>query len=298
MDNFVNKMLTFLAVVEEQSFAKAAKKLFITPAAVSKHIKQLETRLEHQLLERNTRYVKVTELGKEFYDYCVKLRTNIVSAEAFMESQHHVLQGKLSILSSLHFADTFLIKHLQEFHELYPRLELYIDIAERYPNLQADNFDIVIGFRSYAPTAEQLRQRKLYTDRLILCASQDYLKCHEKPKAIKDLIHHKWLVHSLHDPHHLVRFKNGTEILPEQTDVSINSMPALIELCRQGAGIFMAHHLLVKDLINSGELVEVLPEYPLADFAVYAFYRPMRHEQKKVRCFIDFYLKKISKENK
>ena|ERR1700677_177557 len=130
--SLAKQMLTFLTIVEHQSFTRAADKLFLTPTAVSKQIKLLEAKLGQQLLTRSTRKISITELGQQFYHHCLQLKNTLAQAHSFIESQHQAPQGHLRILSSLYFSHTFLAEHLHAFQQTYPRITLYV-VLDRKP---------------------------------------------------------------------------------------------------------------------------------------------------------------------
>ena len=140
-------MMTFVAVVEESSFTRAADKLAVTPTAISKQIKQLEGQLGQQLLDRDTRKGKVTEIGQRFYEHCKRIEHEMKVAAAFVQSQHEEPQGRLRISCSLMFAHAYLVKHLHEFSERYPTLQLEVEVADRIPDMEREDFDLLIGFK-------------------------------------------------------------------------------------------------------------------------------------------------------
>ena len=295
--SLAKQMLTFLTVVEQQSFTRAAEKLFLTPTAVSKQIKLLEDKVGQPLLTRTTRSLKITDMGEQFYTHCLRLKTDLDETRAFINSQDQEPRGTLRILSSLYFANAYLIKYLKEFHRLYPRLELYVDIGDRHPDLYQESFDVMIGFRHLGQMTPQLQQRKLQDARFILCASPAYLKERGIPQVPADLLQHTLLNHPARKPNNLVRFKDGTEIFMPAPELIINSLPVLLQLCCEGLGILMVGEMEALDLIQSGKLAQLFPDNPLEDFLVYAFYLDTPHEQQKISCFLDFYTSRIIKDH-
>lgn len=288
-----SEMSVFVAVAEEQSFTKAAEKLAVTPTAISKQIKQLEARLQQQLLERSTRKVKITELGEQFYTHCKRVEQEIAGVEGFIQSQNTEPQGRLRILSSLFFAHSHLINNLQEFHERYPRIQLDIELAERIPDMEREDFDILMGFSLLPQIDPHLRQRKLIVTEYALCAAPHYLKKYGTPKTPQDLKKHKLINHPLRQPLNLIRFQNGTCIYMDPPEIIINNLEALMTVCCDGAGVLLSTKMHISELLKQKKLVHILPEYPISEVALHLFYRHSEYEQRKIRCFIDFLLEKI-----
>lgn len=291
--NLYNQMMAFIAVVEENSFTRAAEKLNVTTTAISKQIKQLENHVGQQLLDRNTRKVKITEIGQRFYDHCKRVEQETKAAEAFIQSQSEEPQGRLRIRCAIMFAKVYLIKHLQEFRERYPLIQVEIDLADRIPDMEREEFDIVAGFKMRPEIDLQLRHRKLLSTRYLLCASKSYLEKYGTPRTPTDLKQHCFINHPLRQPINLINFKDGTQIYTKPPEIVINELDALIGICCDGAGILLVCDIQVSHLLKTGKLIQLLPNYPLEELSVYLFYRHSEYEQRKVRCFIDFVLEKI-----
>ena len=289
-----SEIQAFIAVVEEQSFTKAANKLAVTPTAISKQIKELESRFHQQLLLRSTRQVSITEIGERFYQHCKRVEQEIGAVWQFIQFQQVEPQGKLRILSSLFFAHSWLLQYLPEFHERYPLIQLEIELADRIPDIEREGFDLLIGFSLLPQIDPQLRSRRLLTTHYMLCASETYLQKYGVPYIPLDLKKHKLINHPLREPSHLVRFKDGTQIYMDPPDILINDMEALIALCCEGMGILMVSEIQVAEILKQNKLIHLLPDYPMDDVSVYLFYRHTEYEQNKIRCFIDFLLEKIS----
>ena len=293
--SFYNQMVTFISVVEEQGFTRAANKLFITPTAVSKQIKLLEARLGQQLLARDTRSVKVTDIGERFYLHCKRISHEVDAAENFIQLQKEEPQGRLRVLCAVAFSQGFLVQRLQAFREKYPQIQLDITIDDRIPNLEQEEFDLVIGNSMLPDSDSNLRYRKLLSSYYVLCASPSYLEKYGTPKTPEDLKSHKLITHPCRQPLNLVRFEDGKEVYMEMPEVVVNNIEALLRLCIDGAGLFYAIEIHVRELIEKKLLRPILPEYPLQQRDIYLFYRAMEYEQIKVRCFIDFFVDECQK---
>ncbi len=293
--NLVKAMMTFLEVMKEQSMTKAAQKLFLTPTAVSKQLKQLEEKLGQPLIKRTTRKMEVTELGARFYQHCVDLSLNLEQTEAFIEGYKLEPQGVLKIICSFYFSSLFPPEYYFEFQKKYPLIKLNIEISDRHPDLGQESFDLLLGFRHLGKITSQLKQRKLEESCFVLCAAPSYLKKHGEPKAPKDLEKHELINHPARDPDNLIKFKNGTEIFMPSPKIIINNMEVLIKLGLAGAGILILTQRDAEKYLTSGKLIQLLAKYPLENFIVYGFYQASHYEPVNRRLFLDFVLEKLKK---
>lgn len=292
--SFYNQIVSFLAVAEEQNFTRAGEKLALTTTAVSKQIKLLEKKLGAQLFTRDTRTVRITEIGERFYLHAKRIAKEIATAEDFVLMQQEVPQGKLRIFCSFVFAELFLIKSLVEFQKRYPLVELEVEMGDYIPDPNKEFYDIIIGFSLEAGIAPNLHYRKLFTNHYVLCASAGYLKEHGEPKTVKELKGHRIINHPLRQPVNTITFTDGTQIYFENLPILINSVTALLQFCKDGAGIFQVSELQANKMLKTGEILQILPQEKFAEINICLFFRPAEYEQKKVRCFIDFYVAKTA----
>jgi DNA-binding transcriptional LysR family regulator len=132
----------FIAVVEEQGFAAAARKQALSTAAISRQVTRLESELKTDLLYRSTRQVSLTEIGHQYYQQCKKILRELSDLEVFIAGEQSEASGILSITSSRYFAIKFLIPRLPEFIAQNPKLTITLELAERFPDLVNENIDI------------------------------------------------------------------------------------------------------------------------------------------------------------
>lgn len=290
--NFFNQILTYIAVIEERSFTAAATRLFITTTAVSKQIKLLEQKIGAQLIERDTRNMRVTDLGERFYLHCKRISTELSAAEDFIQHQQEEPRGLLRVFCSFVSAEIFLIKYLQTFRRSYPLIELHLELGDYFPDMDKENYDIVVGFSMLPQIPTHLRYRKLFTSHYILVAAPDYLKKFGVPITPADIKSHLYINHPLRRPTNLIQFNDGTEIHMSQPGLIINNITALLQVCIDGGGIMLVSDLQARQFIKEGTLTQILPHYPLSDVSIYLFYKSLEYEQKKVLCFIDYYTEK------
>ena len=281
-----SQISAFIAVVAQNSFAAAARQLGVSTAAISRQVARLEADLHTQLLYRTTRRVTLTEIGTEYYQQCKKALEGLAEAERTISASQAVAIGTLSITSSRYFALQYLLPRLPKFMAQNPQLEIKIELAERFPDLEKENIDLIFGI--LMPESFDLVRKRVATTRYVLCASPQYLEKYPPPKTPEDLRRHRYLSHSTRSPDNVVIFKNNREITV-QPFLRINDSQALRDCAIQGMGIVLLHDYMVSDALKEGRLIELLKDFSQAQQLVYLYYQQSRYLQPKIRRFIDFY---------
>lgn len=287
----MERILTFIAVVEGNGFTAAARKCNVSTAAISRQISMLESELQTELLLRTTRQVTLTEIGAQYYQQCKKILGELKDAELAITSSQQEAIGTLNITSSRYFAMNYLIPHLYEFINLNPKLQIRFELAERFPNLAKEEIDILFGV-SMESDDKGLVRRRVATTRYILCGSPLYFKKNGMPKIPSDLTKHRYITHAMRKPDNVLVFTTGQEIHVNPI-LWLNDCYAMRECAIQHMGIIKMHDYIVKDALKNQQLIEVLHEYQEPQQPVYLYYQQSRYLQPKIRRFIDFYLSKM-----
>ena len=280
------QIAAFISVVEEHSFAAAARKLGVSTAAVSRQVSRLEADLKTDLLQRTTRHVSLTETGAQYYQYCKKAIAELTEAETAITESRQEATGILTVTSSRYFAMNYLLPRLPEFTQLNPKLQIKLELAERFPNLTAENIDILFGVSMEGPP--ELIRKRVATTRYVLCASPAYLKKFGTPSSPTDLIKHRYITHSMRVPDNIISFRNNIDITL-QPIMWLNDSQAIRECAMMDMGIVKLHDYVVNDALQDGRLIEILREYQQPQENVYLYYQQSRYLQAKIRRFVDFY---------
>ncbi|HIG0328269.1 TPA: LysR family transcriptional regulator [Legionella pneumophila] len=283
-----DRITYFIAVVEEHGFAAAARKFGVSTAAVSRQIARLEAELKAELLVRTTRKLSVTDIGARYYQQCKKALLELNEADVAIANSQNEAVGILNVTSSRYFAMRFLLPYLPEFMDFNPKLQIKIELAERFPDLAQESVDVLFGVSMEGP-AELVRKR-VSTTRYVLCASPDYLAKNGTPKIPSDLVKHRYITHSMRNPDNLVTFKGNEQIYVEPV-LWLNDSRALCECAMLGMGIIKLHEYIVAEALQDGRLIEILPEFQEPHLSVYLYYQASRYLQPKIRKFIDFFTK-------
>ena len=281
------QITAFIAVVEEQSFAAAAKKHGISTAAISRQIAHLESELKTQLLQRSTRRHSLTEIGLQYYQQVKKTIDELHEAELAIVGSQSEASGVLHVNTGRYYAMEYLLPRLPEFMGQNPQLKIKLEFAKRYTDITREGIDIIFGSSLSHPN--NMVQRRVGSTRFVLCASPAYLEQYGTPKIPLDLNQHRFMTHSGRNPDNQISFKNHPPVFIDPI-LWLNDSHALCECAINGMGIVKLHYYIAATALQENRLIEILPEFSEAEKAVYLYYQHSRYLQPKIRRFIDFYL--------
>jgi DNA-binding transcriptional LysR family regulator len=286
----LSQIRTFVLTSELGSLAAVARKLGISPAAISKQLTKLEEELGLLLLVRSTRRIELTEIGENYCLQCRRILEEVEAASALISQVKAIPSGILKVVSGRHFANFYIVPHLKEFLLKYPRIELNLELAERVPDLNLEAIDVMIGM-SISATGDVI-QKRIGTTSYSFCASPDYLKQFGTPEKPKDLKKHRYITHNMRKPDNELIFRDQ-EIVTVNPYLRVNDVQTMLNLALDGLGIVKLHHYVVKEYLEQGSLQEVLTAYSNTDIPIYVAYPQRRYIPSKVRCFIDFITEKL-----
>lgn len=284
-------MKTFMLVVESGSIVQAAHQLGISKAAASKQLIDLEENLNAQLLHRTTRKLKLTDTGQLFYESLKRVFSAVLEAESIVTNLNNKPIGTLRVASHRHFGEKYIVSNIKEFMLLYPDLKLDIELADRFPNMEKENFDLLCGIGHEGP--DHLVRKKIATIHHILCASPQYLAEFGVPTSPEDLKKHRFITHSFRNPDNVLLFKNNKEIYLDFS-IRLNDAQAMLKCTLEGLGFIKIFNYFVEEHIKNGRLIEILKEYREPAKSLYIFYRQQKFLPLKIRLFIDFICRKIN----
>jgi len=284
--NKLEQIVSFINVVEANSFAAAARKLNLSTAAVSRKITSLEKKLGVQLLQRSTRHLALTALGEQYYQHCKNLLEQLHMMDNQITASQQAVTGTLHVVSNRYFAMQHIMPRLPQFMFENPALRIKLEIAERFPNMAQEGIDILFGISIEGPP--ELVHKRICNTRYVLCASPAYLQQFGTPQAPNDLLQHRYIAHHIRKPLDTLLFKDGKEMYIEPY-LSLNDASAMLECALLGLGIIKLHDYIVADALKAGQLIEILTAYQTPHYPVYLYYQQTRYLLPKIRRFIDFF---------
>lgn len=294
----LTSLTAFVRVVDNGGFSAAGRKLNMSTTMVSNHVQALEERLGARLLNRTTRKVSLTEVGKAYYDRCTQILADIEQADDIAGALQSTPRGTLRIYTNTHLVQ-FLSPVVAEFLGSYPEMKVDLVIGERNVDLIDENFDLAV--RMVPPPDSSLIVRSLATWRHVLCCSHTYLERHGKPQQLADLGERNCIRHVNYPYGDEWRFtdrKGAAASVRISGNLVSNSGETLRRATLAGIGIWLAAGFLVRDDLESGELVRLLPEYRPIEFSMNAIYPHRHHLSAKVRTFIDLLARHAADQQK
>ncbi len=289
MDRFENARV-FAAVIEAGGFSRAAQRLGLSRAAISKHVLQLEQRLGARLLERTTRRVNATAAGRRFYEQCRRILLELEEAERAASDLHNEPQGELRVIAPTNFGLSEIGTAITDFCIAFPRLRINLTLNDRVTDPMEGGYDIAISVGMPRGTSASLVARKLNTSRRILCAAPDYLNRRGMPKIPEDLAGHDCLSYSYiaePDEWHLIGAE-GARVVKVTGPIVTSHREVLRTAAVRGLGIAYGPIVFFRQDLDQGRLVQVLPDYRLPEATIYAVFPANRQLSAKVKVFNEF----------
>lgn len=289
LDRF-QAMQVFMRVVDANSFTRAAEHLGLPRATVTTIIQSLESLLQVRLLNRTTRRISLTPDGAAYYEHCARILGEVEETEAAFRDVARGPKGRLRIDVPSTIGRLILIPRLCEFHSRYPEVDLVIGMGDRQVDLVREAVDCVIRVGELQDST--LVARRIGTFKAVTCAAPDYLDRYGVPATIDDLSNHLAV--------HYFSSRTGRTIdwdfildgqstqVKVRGSVSVNDGEAYVACGLQGFGLIQPARFMVLPHLESGALVEVLPQLSPSPMPISVAYMQNRHLSPKVRAFVDW----------
>ena len=289
-------MAVFARVVEYESFTAAARELALSKSAVSKYVSRLENRLGARLLNRTTRRLSLTEVGRVFYDHCRRIVEEAAEAEQAVTRLHAEPRGTLRLNIPHTFGTLHVTPALPQFMARYPDIGVDLDLDDRMVDMVEEGYDLAIRIARLPDSS--LIARKLAPLRVAVCASPDYWRRRGRPARPDDLKQHNCLNYKYLLTRDAWPFRgpDGKQPVRVNGNLRANNGEVLRTAALDGLGVYMAPTFIVGEDLQQGRLEAVLREYMEPDRDIYAVYPETRHLSAKVRVFIDFLVERFGPE--
>lgn len=279
---------TFVHIVDEGSFAEAARRMGISKSLCSKYISDLEESLGTRLLTRSTRSVKPTPVG---LDYSVKVREILAQLDSATEAVRAISAspaGPLKIGAPIYYTLRMLQPHMLRFMNEYPEIQLEAVLDDERSDLIGEGFDAVIRIGSLDDSS--LYARHLHDMRVLLVASPQYLADHGVPLQPADLADHRSIYYTNIRGTGTWPFRRGNEIVHQKIVPSFqtNNGEMVRGAALEGQGIAMLPQFMIDEELRDGRLVPILTDFFLPDIPVNLVYPTRRHMTAALRAFMEF----------
>lgn len=285
----VSRVGVFIEVAKRESFAGAARALGTTGPAISKQVKSLEDKLGVKLLNRTTRHVSLTEEGAVYFERARKALEDLSEAEHQIQELKACPTGKLKINAPMSFGRQFLVQPIASFAKKYPDIELEVDFDDRWVDIIEEGYDVVIRIAVLEDSS--LIARKLASCPIVLCASKSLVKEFGLPSSPDALAAYPGIVYTRHSQSEDWRYQGPDGNIGFQNlsrNFAANSGEMGLEACLQGIGVALLPIFGAAQYLESGELLELLPEYKTyPERGIYAVFPKNRYLATRVRLFVD-----------
>lgn len=289
----------FVCVAELGSFTAAAERLSLTSSAVSKGIARLESRLDIRLFERTTRRLALTDAGTAFYRTCTRVLSDLEESELALHAEFLEPRGRIRIDLPASYGRLHVLPVILHFVKQYPLLTPHISFTDSFVEPADQGIDLLvrIGGSDVWPTT--LGHRYLGAERLIYCAAPEYLSRRGMPTTETALEEHDCVLYGLSNGLVSPWYREG----PQPGDKKRRIMPARIAVgdgegevlaVLAGYGIAQLPTWLVQTHLDSGALVEVLPQLSSDGLPMNLVWLKKRETLPKVNALLEVLAKCLS----
>lgn len=277
----------FVAVADLGSLTRAADRLDMSAAMVSRYLAALEDWFDARLLHRTTRKLSLTDAGLAALPACRQMLDLSEEAAHLAAERSREPTGLLRVTSSSSFADAQLTVALVEFQQQHPQVEIVLSVGDKAADLVGERVDLAVRItNTLDPT---MIARRLAVCRSMLCASPTYLRQHGHPRSVDDLRQQRCIAHAFGIGKQY-RFMRGTEFIevPVSWSFHTNETAVLRRAVLSGAGIGMLPSYYVGDDLRTGRLVQLLPDEEPEVLGIHAIYLSRQHQPLALRLLVDF----------
>jgi DNA-binding transcriptional LysR family regulator len=280
----LNEMLVFARVAQAGSFTTAAAELGMPKSTVSRKVSELETRLKARLLQRTTRKLSLTDVGRTYYDYCARIVGEIEDAERAVSSLQDAPRGLLRVTAPINAG--YLGSIVSDYLKRYPEVRLELVATGRVVDLVEERFDL--GIRAGTLADSSLIARSLGSAKWFLVATPAYLKKRGRPRSPDDLRAHDALLFG-EGSSGAVRLEDGERsahvaLTPR---LSVSDLDILYAAAMAGLGIALLPAFYCVEDLRARRLERVLRDWNAPATPMHAVYPSTRHVSPKVKSFVD-----------
>ena len=301
----LHSMRVFARVIEQASFAGAARELNLSPAVVTRLVADLEEHLGARLINRTTRRLSLTDTGELYLERVRHILTEVEEAEALATAATSEPRGHLRVLCPPAFAVHQIAKHLPKFRAQYPRVSLELSVPGAVETVD-ENFDVTILTEGRRPLDGSFVARRLARSEVIACASPEYLDQRGRPQHPSELSTHDSMVPSFLRE---VVWHRGSRsddesagesftIVPSRSALSTVHTDTMYAAALAGLGITGLPSFVAEDALLENALERVLPQWHLLTTTLYAGMPTRKHVPARTRVFVDFLVKTFGGEDR
>jgi DNA-binding transcriptional LysR family regulator len=286
MDRF-DALSAFVAVADHNGFAAAARKLGLSPSAVTRLVAALEERVGLRLLQRTTRSVTLTDAGARYLERARRILADLEEADGSAEAERATPTGRLAVSAPLAFGRLHVAPLMSAYLLRYSQVGGELQLTDRNVNLIEEGVDLAVRIGALADSS--LIVRAIGQTRRVLVASSGYLATHGEPKDPRDLTAHR-IIHFTGfggPPDWRFRREEKEERINVVPHYTTNSADAALTHAANDGGLAMVLAYQAVEALRAGRLKVVLREFEPPPRPIQIVYPTARLLSAKVRAFVD-----------
>lgn len=286
-------MTVFVAVAEEQGFAAAARRLRMSPPAVTRAIALLEQRLGVRLLTPTTRLVRTTDAGARYLEDARRILLETDEADEAAAGINATPRGHLAVTAPVLFGKIYVMPVITAYQVAYKETTVSALFVDRVVNLVEEGLDV--GIRIGPLPDSSLRAIRVGQVRRVVCASPAYLKQYGSPGSPADLAQHPIIAATSVSAGSEWTFNRGSESIAVRVSprILVNTNDGALEAARSGFGLTRLISYQVANELAAGTLSAVLTEFEETSLPVHVIHREHRYGSAKVRSFVDLAVERL-----
>ena len=278
---------SFVKVVQSGSFTRAADALDTHKARLSRVVSQLERELGVRLLERSTRSLSLTEIGREFYERAVGILASVEDAQRVVQRAQGEPRGTLKLTCGVEFGMIAVSRWIGRYLERHPQVRVDADFTSRLVDIVHEGFDLAIRVGPLSDSS--LNARLLGQLDYGLFAAPAYLRRHGAPDSPAQLPAHEVLAFTggSHPASWQLTHAGVAQRVELRPRLKANNVFAVRDAAVAGLGVAQLPLVVARPMLQDRSLVPVLPGWALPAVPVHAVFASARYLTPKVRAFID-----------
>jgi DNA-binding transcriptional LysR family regulator len=287
VDRFAS-LKVFVAVGEEQSFAAAARRLSLSPPAVTRAVGALEQELGVKLLQRTTRIVRLTETGARYLLDCKRVLSDLEDADQAASGAQAEVRGLLAITASVLFGRAFVAPLLHAFLKRHEKIDLRALFVDRVLDLIEEGLDVAVRIAHLSDAS--FTAIRVGAVRNVVCASPAFLKRHGVPRTPDDLKELSAFCFSGDRSPPAWSFQVGKRALSvrPRARLVVNSPEIAMQGAVAGEGVTRVLSYQAASELKAGRLRVILSEFEPEPLPIHVIHREGKRAAARVRAFVDF----------
>lgn len=279
-------MKTFVAVANYGGFSEAARRLHVVPSVVAKRIDQLEKSLGTRLFERSTRKVGLTEAGQRLKVKAAGLLADFDDLVLSVQRDDSKLEGHIRVMAPTTLTMLYLGQVFNAFIRQHDRITMEISLVDLSSNPEELGYDLAISGRN--ASYEGVVDIPLCSAQPILVAAPSYLRGHSAPKHPRELIEHDCLVFAPTGRNWQFQSSRGVLAVDVTPRLTVDDNQTLLGATLMGMGIASLPLYVARQALASGELLALLPSYPLQENWFRAFIPKRKYRLARIKALTDW----------